>query len=106
VVLHPHPVTEDRAAGERAGRVDGEHADAQSLRPVGAHQLVGQGRLADAGRPGQPDHLGLTGVPGQGGRDLRQALVAVLDEAHEPRHGPGVTLPGLRDERRNVPTAA
>ena len=33
VVLHPDPVAEQRAAGERRGRVDGEHADPLARRP-------------------------------------------------------------------------
>ena len=33
VVLHPHPVAEQRAAGERRRRVDGEHADPLALPP-------------------------------------------------------------------------
>ena len=73
VVLHPDPVAEDRAAGERAGRVDGEHADPVPGRAQRPDQLVGGGRLADPGRAGQPDHLGAARVRRQRGGDLRAA---------------------------------
>ncbi len=55
VVLHPDPVAEDRSAGERAGRVDGQHADPFAGRSQRPYQLVCGGRLADAGRAGQAD---------------------------------------------------
>ncbi len=52
VVLHADPVAEDRAAGERAGRVDGEHAD-----PVPAARAArGPARWwwSTCPRPGEP----------------------------------------------------
>ena len=48
VVLHPHPVTEQRAAGERRRRVDGEDADPLALLAKRADEGVGGGGLADA----------------------------------------------------------
>ena len=52
VVLHADPVAEDRAAGERAGRVDREHADPVALRPGSARtsSLV----VVDLPTPGEP----------------------------------------------------
>jgi hypothetical protein len=105
VVLHPDPVAQDRPAGERAGRVDREHADPLALAAVGAHQLVGQRGLAHAGRAGQPDDLGLAGVRGQRRGDLGQARVAVLDEADQPGDRPRVTLARGRDQACYVPAA-
>ena len=62
VILHPDPVAEQRAAGERRGRVDGEHPDPQTERAVGAHERAGHRRLPDARRAGQPDDAGVTRV--------------------------------------------
>ena len=73
VVLHPDPVAEDRAAGERAGRVDGEHADPMPAGAKRPDQLVGGGRLAHSRRAGQADDLGPAGVRGERGGDLRAA---------------------------------
>ena len=59
VVLHPDPVAEQRAAGERRRRVDGQHADPlPALAVARATSADGRGRLADAGRPGQADDVG------------------------------------------------
>ena len=54
MVLHPHPVAEQRAAGERGGRVDRQHADPVALGPVGAHQLVVSVDLPTPGEPVSP----------------------------------------------------
>ena len=62
VVRHPDPVAEQRTAGERRRRVDGEHADAVPGGPVGGDERVGRRRLADAGRPGDADDVGATGI--------------------------------------------
>ena len=48
VVLHPDPVAEQRPAGERAGRVDREHADPLAPGPQTPDQRGGRRRLADA----------------------------------------------------------
>ena len=62
VILHAHPVAEQRAAGERRGRVDGEHADALARRARSAlDQRRRRRRLADAGRAGQADDLRVPG---------------------------------------------
>ena len=51
VLLHPDPVAEQRAAGERRGRVDGEHADPLArLAAARVTSADGRGRLADARR--------------------------------------------------------
>ena len=74
VLLHAHPIAENRAARERARRVDGEHADARPViilaltvlpltilhvtAPVEERcdEPVGERRLAGAGRAGDADH--------------------------------------------------
>ena len=65
VGAHPDPVTEQRAAGERRGRVDREHGHPLPGRPERSHQPIGDRRLAHAGRAGQPDHASLAGVRGR-----------------------------------------
>ena len=51
VVLHAHAVAEDRAAAERAGRVDGEHAD---RRVLGADRATRRSVSVDFPAPGAP----------------------------------------------------
>ena len=65
VVLHPHPVAEQRAAGERRGRVDRQHADPLARRPQRGDERRRRRRLADAGRPGEPDDLRVPAVAGR-----------------------------------------
>ena len=62
VLLHPHPVAQQRAAGERRAGVDRQHADPLARGAAGADQGGGDRRLADPGRPGEPDHVGAAGV--------------------------------------------
>ena len=53
VVLHPDAVAEQRTAGERGRRVDGEHADPLARLPERPHERRRRRRLADTGRAGQ-----------------------------------------------------
>ena len=85
VVLHAHPVAEQRPAGERRARVDREHADPHPATAVRRHQRAGRGRLADARRPGQPDDPGVPGPRREQRHDLAQRRGGVLDEADQPR---------------------
>jgi hypothetical protein len=105
VVLHAHPVAEDGPAGERAGRVDGEHAHPVTLRAQRPDQLVRGGRLAHAGRAGQADDLRPAGVRRERRRHLRQQLVTRLDQGDQAGHRAGVALPGGGDQGRYVATA-
>ena len=52
VLRHPHPVAEQRAAGERRGRVDGQHADPLAL-PAGTRSPAPRWR-STCRRPGEP----------------------------------------------------
>ena len=63
VRLHPHAVAENRAAGERAGRIDGDRRrpSLPSARSCG-DQPIDQRALAGAGRPGDADEIGAAGV--------------------------------------------
>ena len=51
VVLHPHPVAQDRTAGERAGRVDRQHADPV---PPCAQARTSSFVVVDLPTPGEP----------------------------------------------------
>ncbi|MPM13864.1 hypothetical protein SDC9_60224 [bioreactor metagenome] len=98
VLLHPDPVAEHRATGERGGRVDRQHADPL---PAGA-QLGDQGRcarrLADAGRPGDPDDVTVTGVGSHQLHRLAQRGRVVLDQRDQASQRPRLALPGPLDE--------
>ena len=62
VLGEPDPVAEQRSVGERARRVDRDHADRQLERANVRDQRPDQRRLADAGRPGDPDREGRAGL--------------------------------------------
>ena len=98
VVLHPHPVAEQRAAGERRGRVHREDADALAGRAQLADQRRGRRRLADPGRAGDADDLGVAGVRRERGHHLAQQRRLVLDQRDQPRHRPRVTVAGTGDQ--------
>jgi len=74
VLLHPDPVAEQRAAGERRARVDGEHRDPAADLAERAQQGAGDSGLAGPGRAGQADDPGTARI--------RQK---VLDDRTDPR---------------------
>ena len=98
VVLHPHPVAQQRAARERRGRVDRQHAHALARLAQLADQRVGGGGLADPWRPGDAHDLRLPGVRRQGRHHLAQLRRLVLDPGDQPRDRAGVTLAGAGDQ--------
>src|SRR5207249_9612789 len=55
--LHANAVAEERAAGKRTRRIDGDHGDLAAALPVGPHQLFGEGALPGSGRAGDADAL-------------------------------------------------
>ena len=57
VLLHPDPVAEQRAAGDRARWIDRDDADGTPGRPRDPRQRGDERRLAGAGRPGDPDEM-------------------------------------------------
>ena len=85
VVLHPHPVAEDRAAGERRRRVDGQHGHLDVLEPRRwPIERARQRRLAGAGRAGEPDRVGRRRRSGYASRPTVAGLVAAaLDQRQQ-----------------------
>ena len=93
VVLHPHPVAEQRAAGERRRRVDREHADPLARRAQPPHQRGGRGRLADARASRSADDLGVAGVAARARPSPRAAA------ARRPRPARSAGRPPARRRR-------
>jgi hypothetical protein len=54
--LHSNAIAENRAAGKRARRIDGNDADALALLAVEHRELIDERRLARARRTGDSDH--------------------------------------------------
>ena len=91
VALHADAVAEQRPAGERRGRVDGQHAHGAATAAQLGRQGVGQGGLADARRARDADHPGMTGVREDPGDDAPQHLrCPVLDAGQRPGQGPAL----------------
>ena len=92
VGLHPDPVAEERAAGDRAGRVDRDHRHGPAGRPDLGDERRDEGRLARPGRTGDADEVGAPGawveLAQRGLGDRR----AVLDRRQQP--GEGATVAG------------
>ena len=86
---HADPVAEDGAAGERAGRIDGDDADGASGEAQPLRQRPHHRRLAGPGDAGQADDVGAP----RGPVDLCQELpAAARDGALGDRHGAGDRL--------------
>ena len=86
---HPRLVTQDRAAGADAGRVDREHADLVPATGQVRAERLDRGGLADPGHARDADPHGASGIGRQRREQLarRRAVVgpAGLDERDGPR---------------------
>ena len=89
VVLHPDPVAEQRAAGERRGRVDREHADPLAGRAqLGRPARWSTSTCPTPGEPVMPTTWALPGVAAPGAAiTSRSSGELVLDERDQPRDG-------------------
>ena len=95
VILHPHPVTEQRAAGERRGRVDREHADPQPGGPVGATSAPVTVDFPTPGEPVSPMHPRVARSCGAiAFITARSCGRAVLDQRDQPGQRPRVAVSG------------
>ena len=79
-VTHPHPVAQQRAAGEGAGGVHGHDAHGVAALAVGLGQRVDQRGLAGAGRAGNADDVRLAGAPIERGQRVVRLGAVVLDQ--------------------------
>ncbi len=91
MLLHPHPVAEQRATGERRRRVDGQHADPQAARSKRGHERGRRGRLAHPGGAGKADHLCVAGSWREQGHDFPELPGRILDQRDQPRDRPRIT---------------
>ena len=85
-------VAEQRAVGERRGRVDREHADGAAGLAARLGERADQRRLADAGRPGEADDLGVPGVRVDLADELPALGAVVLDERDRARERAAVAV--------------
>src|SRR5207248_978889 len=80
VVAQADAIAEQRAVGERARRVDGHDADRDVALPDVPQERRDETRLADAGRPREPDRVHLAGLRIDVGNELVGERIGVLDE--------------------------
>ena len=83
--------------------IDGQHATCagpvEPLLPADGDQLIGQGRLASAGRTGDPDRVGVPrGLEGQPGH-RSGLLAAALDQRQQAGQRHPVAAPGRLEQR-------
>jgi len=81
-LLHPHAVAEERATGERGGRVNGDDAHPESLREIGLGEERGERALPGTGGAGEPDAPRPPDARVAVGGDRLVAGALVLDNAH------------------------
>ena len=90
--LHPDAVTQQRPAGERAGRIHGYHPHRQPAPPEVPDEVLGQRALAGAGGAGDPDAPGA--AVAQARVRVRQhplePVALVLDQADRTRQRRGL----------------
>ena len=100
---HADAVAQQGAAGHRTRRVDGQHRDGQAALAQFADIGAGQGRLARAGRAGDPHHQCAARQgprrPQHGG-SVRIAVLDSRDGAGEA--GPGIAAEDLDPSGRRV----
>src|SRR3989442_1058240 len=91
VTLHPDAIAQNRAAGERAGGIDGDDADSLLLLPVEGRQAIHQRALARTGSPSDAGQIGLSGRRKKASQDLDGSRVAVFDGGNGARDRADVT---------------
>ena len=106
VIGEPDPVAEQRSAREGARGIDRDHPHRQVERANVRDQRTDQRRLADAGRPRDPDREGRAGRRIQLLEHGQGAGVSALDQRDRPRHGSPVARSHAGDELVVSPRAA
>jgi hypothetical protein len=106
VIGEADSVAEERTLRERARGVDGDDADCRLGLAHVADERADQRRLAHAGRPGQPDHVGRPGARIELADELVRERVAILDERDRTRERAPVAAPDAVGERVGRPTLA
>ena len=87
VVLHPDAVAEQRAAGDRAGRVDGEHGDGRPAACRAAPRARRRASTYRRRRPGDPDEMRPCRLRVEGRSASSAARCPGLDRGQEPGEG-------------------
>src|SRR5581483_7547237 len=106
VVGEADPVAEEGAAGERARRVDRDHADGGAARANAPDERRDEARLARARRAREADGVRAPGVRVERADDLVGGRVAVLDERDRTGERARVAAADALDERVRVDGAA
>ena len=84
VLGEPDPVAEQRAVGERRGRIDRQHRDLAIRGAAQLGQRADERRLAGPGRAGQPDDARVAGVREDLAYELPARGVVGLDQGDGP----------------------
>src|SRR5258708_8764787 len=98
-VAHPDAVAEDRAAGERARRVDRDDGDAVVALAVLGREARDERALAATGRTGDADDAGLARQRVQLAQHVRAAGLVVLDDREQARDAALITGARAREQR-------
>ncbi len=85
VRLHAHAIAKHRAAAERAGGIDGEHADCAAGLAPPRDEAIDQRALAGAGRAGDADEKRAPRSPEQLAHERGPLIDVVLDERDAAR---------------------
>ena len=90
VRLHAHAVAENRAAGERARRIDRNHPDGLAGVAGFGRQPIDERALAGAGRSGHANEVGPAGVRKDVADQARRGVGLVFDQRDGAGHRPHV----------------
>ncbi len=85
VSLHPDAIPQQGATGDRAGWIHGDHRDGPVCPTHLRDECGDEGRLARAGRAGDPDEVGSTGHRIEPAQCRLGDRAAVLDRGQQPR---------------------
>ena len=90
VTHHPDAIAEDRATGEGARGIDGDHPDLVSSGPPALDDLIAERALAAPRGAGDPDHSGLPASLPDLTEEVRDARIAILDHPDRASQRPGL----------------
>ena len=94
VGLHPNAVAEERAPGDRRGRVHGHDRDRPTGSPNLRDERCDEGRLARARRPGDAHEMRPAGLCVELAHRRLAQRRAVLDRGQEPGEGQSIAADG------------
>ena len=95
-LLHADAVPKDRAAGVRAGRINGDDANGFSARAIVSGEFIDERAFARAGRAGDSDQISAAGEGKELAQQVFGARIGIFDRGDGARNRAAIARAYLR----------